>query len=50
MMRLPAFVPQPSASGCQLNQQMLLTFWRKAVWWNCEYEEKFTKHFKRLSL
>jgi hypothetical protein len=34
----------------QLNQQMLLTFWRKAVWWNCGYEEKFTKHFKRLSL
>lgn len=33
----------------QMNQQMLLTFWRKAVWWNCGYEEKFTEHFERLS-
>ena len=33
----------------QRNQQMLLTFWRKAVWWNRGYEEKFTEHFERLS-
>jgi hypothetical protein len=34
----------------QRNQQMLLTFWRKAVWWNYGYEERFAKHFERFSL
>ncbi len=54
---LPTDVRSPAAAKRQaaavvwwvgLNRERLLTFAKKAVWWNCGYEEQFVRGFRPL--